>query len=480
MAKILLIDDDKDVGSALKHVLEEEKYDVATATTAEEGLSRAQKEDFDAVITDLQMPGPGDVEKRQGLEVIKQLHISKPQMPVILMTAHHTTEIVIEATKYGAYDYYIIEKPIVHYPELLEMIEKAIASSRLMSELVEIGGTESTKAAIIGKSRTMQTVYKEIGRIANKPVTVLIRGETGTGKELVARAIYQHSERAHQPFIVVNCAAIPENLLESELFGHEPGAFTDAKVRRIGRFEQANGGTLFLDEIGDTTLSTQVKLLRVLQEKTIQRLGSKETIQVDVRVITATHRNLELAIQEKEFREDLFYRLNVAVIFLPPLSERPEDIPELVHYFLRRHGVELGVSKPSIAPDAVEFLRQANWPGNVRELENIVRKALLASHGYTIGVESVRAITASRFPALKSQQTISGYVAELLDGARKGELTEVLSVFMGTVECELYTQAIQLAGGDQSKAAKWLGVSRPTIREKLTRYSLLPTRPSDG
>ncbi len=474
MAKILLIDNDESVASSLKNVLEKEGYTVAMAITAEQGLACAQQEDFDAVLTDLQMPGPADMEKRQGLEIIKQLHAAKPQLPVILMTGHHTTESAIEATKCGAYDY--ILKPI-DLTDLLEMISEAVTSSRLMSEPVEMGEAAGpTHDAIIGKSRVMQMVYKEIGRTADRPVTVLIRGETGTGKELVARAICQHSQRAHQPFVVVNCAAIPENLLESELFGHEPGAFTDAKVRRIGRFEQANGGTLFLDEIGDTALSTQVKLLRVLQEKTIQRLGSKETIPVDVRVITATHRNLELAIQDKEFREDLFYRLNVAVIILPPLRDRKEDIPELINYFLRRHGVELGVSKPSIAPEAVEFLKQQNWLGNVRELENVVRKALLASHGYTIGLESTRSIMATRFPALKSEQTISGYVAELLDRALKGELEDVHSVFTGTVERELYAQAIQLAGGDQSKAAKWLGVSRPTMREKLTRYSLLPAR----
>jgi DNA-binding NtrC family response regulator len=305
----------------------------------------------------------------------------------------------------------------------------------------------------------------------------LIRGETGTGKELVARAICQHSERAAQPFIIVNCAAIPENLLESELFGHEPGAFTDAKVRRIGRFEQANGGTLFLDEIGDTSLSTQVKLLRVLQEKTIQRLGGKETIAVDVRVITATHRNLELAIQEKEFREDLFYRLNVAAVYVPPLRERKEDIEDLINYFLRRHGRELGVSKPSISADAIKYLEQQDWPGNVRELENVIRKALLSSHGFTITLESVSAITTTKkFPSSTPEHTVSNYVTELLERAKKGELENIHSVFTETVERELYSQAIQLAGGDQSKAAKWLGVSRPTMREKLTRYSLFPQR----
>ena len=478
MSRILLIDDDKgEIIRSIKKLLEKKNYSVVMATTAEQGLAFAQQEDFDAVLTDLELDKE---KKRQGLEIIKRLRAAKPQLPIILMTGHHTTEIAIEATKCGAYNY--ILKPI-NMHDLLEMISGAVASKRLMSELVEMGEADTTQDAMvgkkdtmIGKSRVMQTIYQEIGRISAKPVTVLIRGETGTGKELVARAIYQHSERADQPFIVVNCPAIPENLLESELFGHEPGAFTDAKVRRIGRFEQANGGTLFLDEIGDTSLSTQVKLLRVLQEKTIQRLGGKETIPVDVRVITATHCNLELAIQKKEFREDLYYRLNVAAIYLPPLNERKEDIPDLIDYFLLRHGPELGVSKPSISPEAKKYLEQQSWPGNVRELKNIIRKALLASRGFTISLESVRSIMTTRFPVLKSQQTISSYVAELLDRTMKGELEDAHSVFTGTVERELYAQAIQLAGGDQSKAAKWLGVSRPTMRDKLTRYSLLPTR----
>src|SRR5947207_3835195 len=239
------------------------------------------------------------------------------------MTAHGTTETAIEATKFGAYDYLL--KPF-EMAELLELVDTAVTSSRLMTEPVEFGSTSSARDAIIGQSRVMQTIYKEVGRVATKPVTVLIRGETGTGKELIARALYQHSERANEAFVAVNCAAIPETLLESELFGHERGAFTGADARRIGRFEQADRGTLFLDEIGDLSPGTQAKLLRVLQERCIQRLGSRETIPVDVRVIAATHRDLELAMRQKVFREDLFYRLNVAVIALPALRERKEDM----------------------------------------------------------------------------------------------------------------------------------------------------------
>src|SRR5262249_29938413 len=264
-----------------------------------------------------------------GLELVRELHASKPRLPIILMTAHGTTDTAIEATKSGAYDYLL--KPF-EMPELIELAEKAVASSRLMTEPVELGEAGSSHDALIGNSRAMQGIYKEIGRIASKPVNVLIRGETGTGKELIARAIYQHSERAQAPFIAINCAAIPETLLESELFGHERGAFTGAETLRIGRFEQADHGTIFLDEIGDMTPGTQIKLLRVLQEKCLQRLGGKETIPVDVRVLAATHRDLEQAIKDRQFREDLYYRLSVVVISLPPLRDRKEDIPELVKF----------------------------------------------------------------------------------------------------------------------------------------------------
>src|SRR5574338_256127 len=232
-----------------------------------------------------------------------------------------------------------------------------------------MGEAAANRTAIVGKSRAMQSIYKEIGRIAATSVTVLIRGDTGTGKELIARAIYQHSDRAAAPFIAINCAAIPEALLESELFGHERGSFTGADARRIGRFEQANGGTIFLDEIGDMNANLQAKLLRVLQEKTIQRVGGRENVPVDVRIIAATHRDLEAAIRERLFREDLFYRLSVVTIKLPPLNQRTDDIPDMVRYFLRRYGPEAGVTAPAIAPEAIAFLQSQTWPGNVRELE---------------------------------------------------------------------------------------------------------------
>jgi DNA-binding NtrC family response regulator len=388
------------------------------------------------------------------------------------MTAHGTTDTAIEATKSGAYDYLL--KPF-EMPELIELIEKAVASMRLMTEPVELGQAHTTQTALIGNSRGMQAIYKEIGRIASKPVNVLIRGETGTGKELIARAIYQHSNRAVAPFVAINCAAIPETLLESELFGHERGAFTGAEFRRIGRFEQADHGTVFLDEIGDMTPGTQVKLLRVLQEKSIQRLGGKETIPVDVRVLAATHRDLENAIKNKEFREDLYYRLSVVVINLPPLRDRKEDIPELLKYFIGKYALELGVADPSIQPEALEVFRNQNWRGNVRELENVVRKILLLAQGYTILPEHVHEVlNRNQLPADASRQSIGEYVDDLLAAAQRGECNDAHSRVLQVAEREIFARVISLAKGNQAQAARWIGVSRLTMREKLIQFGLHP------
>jgi DNA-binding NtrC family response regulator len=352
-----------------------------------------------------------------------------------------------------------------------------------MSEPVEIqsGDSMSTGNAIVGRSRAMQTIYKEIGRVASKPVSVLILGETGTGKELIARAIYHHSDRAHAPFVAINCAAIPETLLESELFGHERGAFTGAEFRRIGRFEQAHQGTIFLDEIGDMTLSTQVKLLRVLQEKSIQRLGGKENIPVDVRVIAATHRDLEAALHEKAFREDLYYRLSVVVMKLPALRERPEDIPELVTYFLQKYGKELGFPQASIHPEALAFLQSQPWPGNVRELENVVRKVLLLARGFSINMDHVRAaLSKVSAPISSTTQSLKTLVGDLLFAAQRGELDDAHAKLLQMAEREIFSQAIQMAHGNQAKAARWLGVSRLTMREKLTQFGIHPSQENTG
>jgi nitrogen regulation protein NR(I) len=469
-AKILLIEDDLSITAALQQVLAQDGHVISTEERGDTGLARAQQGPFDVVITDLRLPG------LSGLDLVRELHLAKPRLPIILITAHGTTETAIEATKFGAYDYLL--KPF-EMTELLDLVGKAVASSRLMSEPVQWGAADPEHDAIVGNSRAMQAIYKEIGRVATKPVTVLIRGETGTGKELIARAIYQHGDRAHAPFVAVNCAAIPETLLESELFGHERGAFTGAEARRIGRFEQAHRGTIFLDEIGDLTPSTQAKLLRVLQERCLQRVGGKETIPVDVRIIAATHRNLESAMQDKQFREDLFYRLSVAVIDVPPLRERLDDIPDLVRYFLRKHGPDFGVPDPSVLPEAIQWLQSQTWPGNIRQLENVARKVLLLAQGFTITPDHVRAVTGSSSAvglASAPAQSLRDLVGELLAAAQRGELADAHSRLLSAAEKEIFTQAIQLARGNQAKAARWLGVSRITIREKLTQFGIHPSQ----
>jgi nitrogen regulation protein NR(I) len=476
--RILIIEDDQEVAVSLQRALQLEGYEVHTAADVASGLEKVARTPPDVVVTDLNLSGSHDLESKEGFQLIREVRAVDPHVPVILMTAHHTTDIAIETTKLGAYEY--IVKPF-HTQELIDVVARAFEGKRLMSDPVELGTAAPEGDAIIGNSRAMQTVYKEIGRVATTPVTVLIRGETGTGKELIARAVYQHSNRADKPFIVVNCVAIPETLLESELFGHEQGAFTGANVRRIGRFEQADGGTIFLDEVGDMSMSTQAKLLRVLQEKTIQRLGGKEPISIDVRVIAATHRDLESAMRESRFREDLYYRLNVAVIQLPSLRARREDIPALVKYFLHRHGPELGSPKPSITPEAIEYLQQHDWPGNVRELENGVRKALLLAHGHPINLHRVReSLVKPDAASLPSNQTIAAYVSNLLARAVCAELENVHAALTWDIERELYSQAIELARGNQAKAAKWLGVSRPTMREKLRLYGLRALPESGG
>jgi nitrogen regulation protein NR(I) len=463
---VLLVEDDPGIVAGLRKELQSEGYDVAVALRGDDGLAAALEHAFDVVITDLKMPG------LSGLELVERLHRARPKLPILLVTAYGSTETAIEATKRGAYDYVL--KPF-DMAELLDLVAKAVDCNRLASESIEVGTAQSNQTAIIGNSRAMQAVYKEIGRLAASAVTVLIRGETGTGKELVARALYQHSTRAAQPFIVVNCAAIPETLLESELFGHERGSFTGAQFRRLGRFEQANGGTIFLDEIGDMSPGTQVKLLRVLQEKYIQRVGGNEKIPVDVRVLAATHRDLEKAMQEQQFREDLFYRLSAVTITLPPLSQRTEDIPDLVKYFLRRSAAELGQQSPAIQPEAIAFLQGQQWRGNVRELENVVRQSLLLARGYAVGLEHVQeAALRSRRPVVTADQTIAAYFNELLARAQSGETEGLRARMLEDMERELFTRAIELAQGNQAKAARWLGVTRTTMREKLAAFGVRP------
>jgi DNA-binding NtrC family response regulator len=473
--KILIIDDNKSDGKEFERVLKSEGYEVETVASSEAGLARARQGNFDVVLTGLHLSG-GDEERKEGLQIISELQTDQPALAVILMTARPTTRTTIEAMKLGAYDSII--KGRIDWNAFTTLMHQAVEDTRFHRERPKVPVPLAEPDAIVGNSAVMHAMYKQIGRLAAKPVAVLIRGETGTGKELVAASLHRHSARHNKPFVIVNCAAISEQLLESELFGHEAGAFTDAKARRIGRFELADQGTIFLDEIGDMSIKLQAKLLRVLQQKTFQRLGGKETITVDVRVIAATHRDLKLAILEKEFREDLYYRLNVAVIYMPPLRERREDIPSLVEYFMHRYGPELvGNAEPQIHEDALQCLQGMSWPGNVRELENVVRRALVSSHGIislTDVQEAVAQDTLAETAAPISSGGLEAYVSDLLAKVMRGEMEDAQARVTFAAERELYTQAIKLAGGEQTKAAKWLGVSRPTIREKLLRYGLHP------
>jgi len=489
MTKILIIDDDEVVPVALQIALQSEGHDVEIATNADEGLARAARGEFEVVITDLHWDIPGTKRREEkGLGLIEQLHRAKPRLPIILMTAFPDTETIIDATKFGAMDYLTKPGTDEEMDKLVKAIHKAAGSVRRESKSLSMATSAPSPVALVGKCRAMQTVYKEIGRVAAKPVTVLIRGETGTGKELVARALHDYSGRSKEKFIIVNCPAIPASLLETELFGHEAGAFTDAKTRRIGRFEQANGGTIFLDEIGDMDVNLQQKLLRVLQERTIQRIGGQETLSIDVRVVAATHRDLDAAIQEKRFRQDLYYRLNDAVIRLPPLRERLGDIPDLARHFLQQFRSEVGVSKPTITEDAIKAFQQYSWPGNVRELKNVIHKALLLARGFTITRELVQrareqisrsgTMDTAMFTRAQSfpDRPLAAFISELLDKAERGETENVQSIVVEAVEREMYSQALRLSDGDQTKAAALLGVSRPTMREKLTRYRLLPAK----
>jgi DNA-binding NtrC family response regulator len=407
-----------------------------------------------------------------GFETFRAIHRLEPKLPVIIMTAYGTTDSAIEATKMGAFDYVL--KPF-DIPEMLSIIQKAIEAGRFMRSPVTMNAVPDIEAeeAIIGRSKPMQDVYKAIGRVSASDATVLIRGESGTGKELVARAVYQHSLRSEKPFLVINCVAIPENLLESELFGYEKGAFTGAAHRRVGKIEQANGGTVFLDEIGDMPFSIQAKILRLLQERSIERLGGRETIAVDVRIIAATNRNLEKAIEEGRFREDLYYRLKVVTINLPPLRERESDIPLLTEYFMLRFSLALDMDNPGITTQAKQALLGHLWPGNIRELANILQKALIFNRGAPIGEEDIQqAISESETKSPTPEKTdrlIRQWARELLSA---GGHKNLFDTWMDRIAGILISEALNVTGGNRSRAAKLLGLSRPTLHSKIEKYNL--------
>lgn len=467
MGSILIVDDDAQLRSSFEKLLIGEGHVVRTAPTGEIGVDLVRQNHFDLVITDVRLPG------MDGLKAFQLIHEIEPKLPVIVITAYGTTDTAIEATKLGAFDYVL--KPF-EIPEMLALIDKALEAGRFMRAPVKMAATplDDSTDAIFGQSKSMQEVYKMIGRVASTDATVLIRGESGTGKELVARAIYQHSLRSERPFVVINCVAIPETLLESELFGYEKGAFTGAGTRKIGKIEQANRGTVFLDEIGDMPFSIQAKILRLLQEKSIERLGGRAPIPVDVRVIAATNRDLETALAEGRFREDLYYRLKVVTIALPPLRKRSGDIALLAGHFLKKFAQDMNMESPGIADEAKAILDNYSWPGNVRELANTIQKALIFSRGGPItGEEVSQAIRGENAAQDASHYREDESVREWVTRALSAGGGDRIFVDMVDRFSEiLITEALTFTAGNRSQAARILGLSRPTLLAKIEKYGI--------
>ena len=378
--------------------------------------------------------------------------------------------VAIRAVQAGAYDF--LPKPCAP-SDLAEVIEEALSDdSSGVAPTSPPAPAEVEPPKLIGKSRAMSKVYRDLAKLAATPVTVLIRGETGTGKELIALALHEHGHRAHKPFIAVNCAAIPDNLLESELFGHEKGAFTGASNRKIGRFEQAHGATLFLDEIGDMQPLLQAKMLRVLQEKVIQRVGGSDEIPVDVRVIAATHRNLGQMVEDGVFRADLFYRLSGSTLRLPPLRDRLGDIKLLTEYFLNRFGVELNIGSPRITPDALSFLARQTWPGNIRQLQNVLRQAILKRRDLAITTTDLRPLILNEL--INDEDSLSKIASNLISKANNQELPDgAYREMINLAEKTLIQHALMNTNGNQSKAAEILGITRYTLREKVKVHSII-------
>ncbi|MBI2502739.1 MAG: sigma-54-dependent Fis family transcriptional regulator [Candidatus Latescibacteria bacterium] len=466
MSKILVVDDEAGVLASFEKMLSGQGHQVLTARRADLALELLPTEQPDLLIMDIRMPG------MDGLEAFRRIRAGNARLPVIFMTGYSTTEYAIEAMKLGAFDYQV--KPF-EPEELLRIIDRALEGYRLMQRQVAFDPATLPDAgdALIGQGPLMQEVYKQIGRVAQTDAAVLIRGETGTGKELVARAIYQHSRRSGAPLLMLNCAAIPETLLESELFGHEKGAYTGAIARRIGRFEQASGGTLFLDEIGDISPATQAKILRVLQDQHFDRLGGQEPIRVDVRLLAATNRNLEQAIAAGQFREDLYYRLKVVTIALPPLRERREDIPKLAEYFVERFARQLKVDPPSLADQAMALLLSHPWPGNVRELEHCLHRALIATGGYPIQADDLRqALGQSPTAADQPGSAPEDLLVQVRDYLKSHSGPSTHERFLEQVDKLLVAEALRQTGGNQTQAARLLGLTRPTLQAKMNKYGL--------
>ena len=471
MSKLLLIDDEADVQYSFRRIFDSADIELTTASSGEEGLILIPNLKPDLVLMDIRMGGI------TGLETLRRIRQMDTKLLVILMTAYGSTQTTIEAMKLGAYDY--LTKPF-DIPKLKELVAKALKAGRDMKQVVSyqpLLESEDYEQGVVGRSDPMQQVFKLIGQVAASDATALVTGESGTGKELVARAIYHHSERSKQPFLAVNCAAIPEQLLESELFGHERGSFTGATTQRLGKFEQCNNGTIFLDEIGDMTPPTQTKILRVLQSGTFERVGGNQPIKVNVRVIAATNKPLEQAVAAREFREDLFYRLNVVRIHIPPLRDRRDDIPLLVNYFLKKIAKEQERQPKSIATAAVKALEKYHWPGNVRELENIIRRAHVIAKSEAILSADLPVEVTGQGASNGSAPSVAGessssdaatLARQLFQIAKRDPKLKVLPA----VERELIIEALKETENNQVHAAKLLGITRATLRKRIEKFGI--------
>jgi DNA-binding NtrC family response regulator len=477
MATLLLIDDDPDLlRDRLNHVLPTPAHRVEIAQTGAEGLERVAAACPDVILLDLRLPD------QSGLDILRQLRRFDARIPVVMVTVARSSDSAIEAMRHGAYDYLL--KPI-DLQKLDRVIREALKVSRLMREPAIVAETppdeEFSGEAIIGCCLGMQEAYKAIGRVADQTFPVLITGESGTGKEVVARAIYQHGPRAMAPFLAINCAAIPENLLESELFGHEKGAFTGADRRRIGKFEQCHGGTLFLDEIGDMPLALQAKMLRLLQDQSFERVGGNETIRTDVRLIAATHRDLKEWSTEGKFRPDLYYRLGVFTIHLPPLRERGDDLPVLAQHYLRRFSRELGREVREVASEAMTRLRGYGWPGNIRELQSVLKQALLNASGPVLLPAFLPEPLGGPGEAAPQAPAEAGPAAEafVIHPRIGADVRDLYADAHRQLDRLLLPRVLEQTGGSQHQAALLLGIARQTLRVKLRDLGLPPVKPEE-
>ena len=469
--RLLVIDDEPSIQHAFTRAFRDTEVAVSLASNAAEAITRFREVAPDVVVLDVHLPDA------TGLETYQRLRELDARVPVILITGHGTTDLAIKAISEGAFEYLL--KPL-DLAELRAVIDRAIRASRLMREpaaLPEIDPLPESGDALIGRCPAMQEVYKAIGRVAKQDVTVLIRGESGTGKELVARALYQHSKRADKPFMAINCAAISDNLLESELFGHEKGAFTGADRKHIGRFEQCHGGTIFLDEVGEMSPLTQAKILRLIQEQKFERVGGSTTVQTDVRLISATNADLEAMSEDGRFRKDLYFRLNVYSIHLPPLRERGGDVGLMVEYYRRRLGAELGQVDPQIDESVLALLEAYPWPGNVRELQSVLKQSLLQANGSVLlpdylpdAIRSgVSSGGATKLPEASSTLTDwDAFVAQRIARGSENLYAESLEL----MEKEVLLRVLRHTAGNQVQTARILGITRGSLRNKIRSLNI--------